>query len=437
MGKQETFQESIVSSAACFAAAAARGMEALFSVKASAGGAEFRESGIGSERNLVFSILFTGTVYGEFILAMDEETALGIAAASGGGAGPREQALQEAVDGLSEMLNIAVGESVLGLSRRYKKLTITAPKVHFGRVRYPRVKCARAALTSPAGEIDCYLYVDRMQLDISASYKQALKALLGANKDLRAAMTKLEEQQNHLILSEKMAALGMMAAGVAHEINTPLSTILLLDHQMKDLVREENADKATIIDMLGMIETTITRVSKITNALRAYARDSAKEPFETVSVRRLVDEALLLCAAQLKDAGVSVASEGIPESLAIECRIHELPQVLLNLLTNSCDAIRALEKKWIRIEAADHGDEVMISVTDSGGGIPEAILRKVFDPFFTTKAQGEGTGLGLSFSKGIVDGHHGRISVNPAAGNTQFLIRLPKLQPGSVGRKTA
>jgi len=376
------------------------------------------------ENNVVISIMFTGMVYGEYILAMDESTAAKLVDPSSTGARPE---LRETIsEAFSEILNIIVGETIVDLGHVFKKLTITAPKVLFGKISYPKVRAAKMNLSSPKGQVDCFLYIDRMKLDIAASYKDAMSSLIRANQELKDAMTKLQEQQGMLLQAEKMGALGTMAAGVAHEINTPLATISLLGSQLKDHALDtEQMNRDEFVKALDTIEMTVQRISKITNSLRTFANGIRGEKFVLRSVKSLVDESIILCEEYIREKKVQLIWNSSLEA-DIECKPIEVCQVLMNLILNACDAAETTPSKWIKIETQEIKDKVEIRVIDSGNKIPDNVQTKMFDPFFTTKEVGKGAGLGLSVARGIVNGHGGELKVAQNTPNTCLVLRLPR-----------
>jgi len=153
----------------------------------------------------------------------------------------------------------------------------------------------------------------------------------------------------------------------------------------------------------------------------------SKVVYQDVTVRQVVNEALIFCQSHLQEKGILILTGGIPDAITVNCRSQQISQTLFNILLNSCDAIENLPgEKWIRIDAKEDENMVEIRVTDSGLGISTQIQKKIFDPFFTTKQVGQGYGLGLSVAKGIVDIHKGNIFVDADCKNTQFVVQLPK-----------
>lgn len=251
---------------------------------------------------------------------------------------------------------------------------------------------------------------------------------IGSTKDIsveRELRERLKEQQTNAEYSAKMATLGEMAGGIAHEINTPLAVISLQAEQfMIDLKRPhwtpEKAEKA-----MEVILSTTDRIAKIVQGLRTFARDATHDPMVAVPLSYLYQETLILCKNRLGVAGVRLDFIPPDPKLMIFCRATQISQVLLNLINNSFDAIASLPEKWIEVLTMRNDKWVEIRVRDSGRGIPEEIREKMMHPFFTTKPVGQGTGLGLSISKGIVEAHGGELLIDTTDANTCFVIRLP------------
>lgn len=240
------------------------------------------------------------------------------------------------------------------------------------------------------------------------------------------AEKKISEQQQVLIHSLKMKSLGEMAGGIAHEINNPLVIIGMKASQLKKFItqnRMEDLNKA-----VSTIETTTFRISKIINGLRAFAKDGSKDPFEKAEINTAIEDTIALCQEKFKNAGVEIQFAKSSEPAEIDCRVTEISQVVLNLLSNSFDAIQSCEEKWIKISVSEKQDNVEISVSDSGKGITSETAKKIMEPFFSTKDIGQGMGLGLSISKGIIESHQGQLNLDISLPNTTFLISLPKKQ---------
>jgi signal transduction histidine kinase len=224
----------------------------------------------------------------------------------------------------------------------------------------------------------------------------------------------------------KMAALGEMAGGIAHEINTPLTVIQLRAGQLMRLLDAETPDRRMAVQSTESIQKTAARIASIIKGLRFFSREAGTDPFQSVAVKVLVEETFDLCRERFKASGITILLDELPADLAIQCRFAQMEQVLLSLLMNSFDAIASHREKWVKVGAHNRERTVEISVTDSGSGLPKEIQSKLFQPFFTTKKIGEGTGLGLSVSKGIVESHGGTLRLDTARPNTTFVIEIPK-----------
>lgn len=425
----DPFIDMILKSAEKYSTILASTLDSMFALKLKSGASELIDHRMTTEKNFYVSILFTGMVYGEYILATDENTAAKIIGQDMTGKTDVEKAKirKEITEVFCEVLNIVVGESVVQLNQTYKKLTITPPRVYFGSVTYPKVKMAKTVLTSETGALETYVFIDRMKLDIAASYKEALESVLTAHKELQNAMKKLQEQQSLLVHSEKIVALGTMAAGVAHEINTPLSTVSIVGGQIKEIVETEvEVDRKAVIDLLTTIDNTIARIAKITNGMRTFAQQVRTEKLMPIQVSNIIENSLFAFEKTLTEKGIKFQYILPADDPTIECRLPEISQVLVNMINNSASATEALPVKWIRLEVTSLDQMVEFKITDSGLGISADVEKKMFDPFFTTRDFGQGVGLGLSISKGIIDHHGGNIGIDRTTANTCFVIQLPK-----------
>lgn len=247
--------------------------------------------------------------------------------------------------------------------------------------------------------------------------------ILGTTQDI----TERFKIQLQMIQSNKMASLGEMASGIAHEINNPLAIIKMTALQMQKNINEENT---VLKNGVIKIDSTVDRISKIIQGLRTFSRDGRNDPFEIVSFDHLIDDILSFCKERLKHHSIQLIKEDFDPNLVFEGRQIEISQVILNLLNNAIDAVDPLSDvdKWIRISAKNNGSFLEIKITDSGKGIPMETQAKIFQPFFTTKEIGKGTGLGLSLSLTIIKNHLGEIFLDNDSPNTCFVLRLPNQQ---------
>ena len=269
--------------------------------------------------------------------------------------------------------------------------------------------------------------------------------VLGLARDisLRKKMEReLEQQRQHAIQANRLNALGEMAAGIAHELNQPLTVIsaiaesLCLRLQMGKAVPEQKLSEE-MTDVLLLIE----RMNTLIQHMCVFSRDNTRDLPTTVQIPPTIQNALKFTSVQFHARGIEIHTE-IPEPLP-PCTGYstQIEEVLLNLLANARDELCAkkellktrAENSWqprISIRAKADDNTVTIDVSDNGNGIPENIVEKIFDPFFTTKEVGKGTGLGLSISKTIVDKHNGQFKIfnRPGEGVT-FSIILPITRP--------
>ena len=236
----------------------------------------------------------------------------------------------------------------------------------------------------------------------------------------------LRNMQSKLITSSKMSALGEMAGGVAHEVNTPLGVITLRASQAKRMLEKENYDLKIVKNYLDVIENVAQQIAKIVQGLRAFSRSGENDRFALTSVRSIFDNTLILCIERLKLRNISLIDELQEKDFSLECRGVQGSQVLLNLINNACDAISSLDEKWIKISVREIHEKIQISVMNSGPRIPIEIRDKLMQPFFTTKDVGKGSGLGLSLSKGIVEAHGGRLYLDVVSSYTRFVAEFPK-----------
>lgn len=234
----------------------------------------------------------------------------------------------------------------------------------------------------------------------------------------------LDETQLQLINSARLSSLGMMASGVAHEINNPLTIISGRARLISKLSDLPNLDPTKIKDYSENIIMTVEKVTKVVKSMRLLARDGSKDGFNLVSLEQIINSTLDISREKLKNSNVTITVDKIPD-VQVECREVQLGQVLINLINNSFDAITHLSEKWIAIKFDVSNDRVKIKIIDSGSGIPEEIANKLMVPFFTTKEPGKGTGLGLSISRSIITDHQGSLIIDHECKNTCFIIELP------------
>jgi signal transduction histidine kinase len=247
-------------------------------------------------------------------------------------------------------------------------------------------------------------------------------------------VAELEKRQDQLVQSKKMSSLGILTAGIAHQLNNPLNNI---STSCQILVEElDQGDREFMNKMLGNIEQEVHRARDIVKGLLEFSRvrDFSLKP---IPLEDVVKRSIKLISSQVPP-GVDIVDE-VPWNLVIHIDAQRMQEVFLNLLMNAVQAISEPPGQ-IRIAAWEDKDkqQAVIIVEDTGDGIPKEELERIFDPFFSTKEVGVGTGLGLSIVYGIIEKHRGAISVESAQGEgTRFTIRLPLKAPQKIERQAA
>ncbi len=236
---------------------------------------------------------------------------------------------------------------------------------------------------------------------------------------------KIYEQEAKILASSRMASLGEMAAGIAHEINNPLAIINGHAGMIRKIVDQGHGPHDDELKKkVTSIENTVQRIAKIIRGMRSYARDSHAGDFEEFTVDSLIDDTMTFCQEKFALQGISLTTK-IDKNLVVSGNATQLSQVLLNLLNNAFDAVADSSHKEVLIESRKNESSIEISVTDSGSGVPVQLRNKVMEPFFTTKEVGQGIGLGLSISAGILQSHGGRLYLDERSLKTRFVISLP------------
>ena len=257
---------------------------------------------------------------------------------------------------------------------------------------------------------------------------KALRKLEELNQNLEVLVqqrtAELDEQRARTTYSAKMALLGEMASGIAHEINNPLAIISACSRHIRIKNQKGILNSKDLLEILDDIDTTNVRIEKIIKGLRFFASDSQDDNMVDSNLSDVIDYTLSLCRDRLKGESCEIKIE-IPQDIILWCQPVSLSHAFLNLISNSLDAIADQEEKWITINCIKAGSKVSIRVTDSGAGIPRELHEKIMVPFFTTKPIGKGTGLGLAIVKGIIEQHHGKFEIDTKHKNTSFVLTLP------------
>lgn len=234
----------------------------------------------------------------------------------------------------------------------------------------------------------------------------------------------LEEEKQKTIQNSKLATLGEMAAGLAHEVNNPLTIIFGYIRILEEELLDQELNYELMHKHVGLIKNAAQRAAKIVTNLKDFARDGSSDPFIEIPAAELVSMVMDLCNERFKKNGIRMELE-LNNNPKIYCRKIELSQVLLNILFNAFDAIEERKDKWVKFSVQELPQFVEISITDSGPGLSTEVAEKIFTPFFTTKKVGQGTGIGLSISQRIVLNHGGSMFYDNSSPHTKFVVRLP------------
>ncbi|OPA95292.1 PAS domain-containing sensor histidine kinase [Pseudomonas fluorescens] len=245
--------------------------------------------------------------------------------------------------------------------------------------------------------------------------------------------TEVRRSQQQLTQSAKMATLGEMATGLAHEINQPLNVMRMAIANVLKRLESGDVQLDYLVEKLRRIDTQVQRAARVVDHMRVFGRRSEieQQPFDPTQA---MEGTLALLSEGLRGKGVEVRVTPVDFQVQVKGYVDQLEQVLINLLVNARDALlsqreqRADLRPWIAVHSEHDSRHVRIWVEDNGGGIDPRLLERIFEPFFTTKPIGVGTGLGLSVSYGIVENMGGRLSVTNGEAGARFCVELPIAQ---------
>jgi signal transduction histidine kinase len=275
---------------------------------------------------------------------------------------------------------------------------------------------------------------EEVNLDLERAVQRRTADLAKKNRELAETLEKLTRAQDQLVRSEKMASIGQLVAGIAHEINNPVNAIVNtvgpLEEAIQDIARNETSAREPaesyeeVVEMLRVVQRGAQRTKAIVQALHNYSRTDDESVVE-VDLNRSLEDSLELLRHLLRQSIQVERDYGAVGR--VRGHAGQLNQVFMNLLTNAAQAVVGRDSATIWVATYESPAGVTIEVRDNGRGIPPEVLPRIFDPFFTTKDVGEGSGLGLSIVHGIVERHGGTIEVDstPEVG-TRFRVQLPR-----------
>ena len=224
----------------------------------------------------------------------------------------------------------------------------------------------------------------------------------------------------------RLSALGLMAGGVAHEINTPLQSLLVNASMIQDELEADAPSLEFLAECTSSVLATTEHIHRIITALRTVSRDASGDPLSAVNLDALLADVAALCGARCRNRGVDLRLVAAREPVSsILARPADIGQILLNLLNNALDAVSGQARPWIQLERVVEAGHLRVRVVDSGPGVPEHIRDRLMTPFVTTKPLGKGTGLGLSLSRALAENLGARLEYDASARHTTFELSFP------------
>jgi signal transduction histidine kinase len=250
-------------------------------------------------------------------------------------------------------------------------------------------------------------------------------AALLPTTELVQMRNKIKQQEAKAQHAAKLASLGELSAGIAHEVNNPLAIIDGATKILSQVVDGPGADPVMARTMISKISSTTSRIAKIVKGMKKLSRESKSEEFTRFSLYDILEPSLEILRQDFEGQGIRFSFPNNADEIHLFGHEIELGQVMMNLISNSIHAVKSQKDPWIKISYSGVNRWNEILVSDSGKGIPQDIKCRIMDPFFTTKDPNQGTGLGLSISKTIVDMHGGELSYLANEKHTTFKINLP------------
>jgi signal transduction histidine kinase len=269
-------------------------------------------------------------------------------------------------------------------------------------------------------------------LDLQIAERAGLVLAAGLRRaqtyqDTQRSARELERLQAHIIQAEKLASLGQIVAGVVHELNNPLTSIIAYSDYLTKKAHSRLPDPSAEDDVerLRRIGDAASRILKFSRDLVAYARPSTEVP-GPIGLSEVIDKAVIFCEHEFAVWEIQVERDVPPDLPVVRGVTGQLTQVFVNLFTNAAHAMVTGGTLRITARTTPGENSIAVDIEDSGAGIESRDLPHIFEPFFTTKVDGRGTGLGLSIVRDIIDGHGGTVSVRSLQGTgTVFTLTLP------------
>jgi signal transduction histidine kinase len=275
--------------------------------------------------------------------------------------------------------------------------------------------------------------INKMRETINKAYFELSTLNENLEKQVEIKTSQVLDQRLKLEYSARMASLGEMAGGIAHEINNPLAILSATVRVLRKSIEKNLYDPQIFNKHFNSLDKTLLRISKIINGMRSVSRDGNNDQQNTVTLFEIFNDVLAIYSEKFK-------MKNIPLNIDLNLAIYHQPfkanrvllsQVFLNLLGNAFDAVENTPNSWVNVDCSSNANKLIINFTDSGTGISKDLQGKILQPFFTTKEIGKGTGLGLSISHSIIKAHGGDFMIDHNSKNTCFKIILP-LSVGAI-----
>ena len=262
-----------------------------------------------------------------------------------------------------------------------------------------------------------------LSLNYFEDQMEGYEKIVVLNETLNSYVERLERTQKQLVQVEKMNALGQLSASIAHEINNPLSGLLIYTQLLQKLIKNSSLDRNTALDILSKMELAITHSSKLVSNLLDFARQTTPD-LKPIAISKVIDQAVSLTGHQAQLTQINIIREEVPSLPLVKGDLSQLQQVLINLIVN---AIQSMPRGGeLKIVTFAENDFVKVNIQDTGEGIAPENMDKLFTPFFSTKDAVKGVGLGLAVSYGIIQRHGGNIEVQSQIGKgSTFSVCLP------------
>lgn len=354
----------------------------------------------------------------------------------------KEQELQAIIDGFPGAVSEIENGKYKRINRFFKEKIATSIQIDHEWINQPISKVNKDK--NWIDIIESFNQDDKTQLTIEHKFTEDFggktyltafskikpNTVLVASLDIQNLVELRAEAESQKLLAQekaRLASLGLMAGGIAHEINNPLSVIQSrADMAIRALQKSEVPDTQRALDSLIKISPMVLRISKIIQSMRNLTRVTDESNREVFKIGSILEEVLILIEEKLKYSKIDFRFEGEGLSTEIYANKNEISQVFINAINNSVQAVQNLENKWIRIYVGKLDEkQIKISIQDSGAGIPLEFRDKIMTPLFTTKGPREGTGLGLALSRKIIELHGGKFFFDHQQSHTTLVIELP------------